>query len=106
MTNHIQASALRPRAYSYLRFSTPEQSKGDSLRRQSAMARDYARRNGLDLDETLTFHDLGVSAFRGQNLAEGRLAYFREAVGTVGYTDNISDLALPCSSGELKSRPQ
>jgi DNA invertase Pin-like site-specific DNA recombinase len=44
------------------------------------MARDYARRNGLELDETLTFHDLGVSAFRGQNLAEGRLAYFREAV--------------------------
>ncbi len=70
----------KPRAYSYLRFSTPEQMKGDSFRRQLSMAQNYALRTGLDLDETLTFHDLGVSAFRGQNLAEGRLAYFREAV--------------------------
>jgi DNA invertase Pin-like site-specific DNA recombinase len=77
---HAANASDRPRAFSYLRFSTPEQMKGDSLRRQLSMARDYARRRGLDLDETLTFHDLGVSGFRGQNLAEGRLAYFREAV--------------------------
>ncbi|PWG03365.1 recombinase family protein [Sphingosinicella humi] len=70
------------KAYSYLRFSTPEQMKGDSLRRQMSMARDYARRHNLELDETLTFHDLGVSAFRGQNAAGGRLAYFLEAVHT------------------------
>lgn len=79
MTN-AAPTADKPRAFSYLRFSTPEQMKGDSLRRQLNMARDYARRRGLDLDETLTFHDLGVSGFRGQNVAEGRLAYFREAV--------------------------
>lgn len=30
------------RAYSYLRFSTPEQLEGDSLRRQTALADSYA----------------------------------------------------------------
>ena len=68
------------RAYSYLRFSTPEQSKGDSYRRQSEMAIAYAAKNGLDLDQDLTFHDVGVSAYRGQNADAGRLAYFVEAV--------------------------
>ncbi|RYD70891.1 MAG: recombinase family protein, partial [Verrucomicrobiaceae bacterium] len=64
----------------YLRFSTPEQQKGDSFRRQSQMAIDYAARKGLELDDTLTFHDLGVSSFRGQNVATGKLGYFLEAV--------------------------
>ena len=68
------------RAYSYLRFSTPEQSKGDSFRRQMSMAVAYASKHGLDLDQQLTFHDVGVSAFRGQNADAGRLAYFLEAV--------------------------
>ena len=70
----------RPKAFSYLRFSTPEQQKGDSFRRQSTMAIDYARRHYLDLDQHLTFEDLGVSAFRGQNADAGRLADFLEAV--------------------------
>jgi DNA invertase Pin-like site-specific DNA recombinase len=43
---------VAPRAYSYLRFSTPEQSKGDSLRRQTSMADEYATRHGLRLDTT------------------------------------------------------
>ena len=72
----------RPKAYSYLRFSTTEQLKGDSQRRQLALARDYAARHGLDLDETLTFRDLGVSAFRGKNVSEGELGAFLEAVDT------------------------
>jgi Site-specific recombinases, DNA invertase Pin homologs len=69
-----------PKAYSYLRFSTPDQMRGDSFRRQSTLARDYAAKHGLELDETLTFHDLGVSAFRGRNAEAGRLADFLEAV--------------------------
>jgi len=73
-------SSHKPKAYSYLRFSTPEQQKGDSFRRQSQMAIDYAARKGLELDDTLTFHDLGVSSFRGQNVATGKLGYFLEAV--------------------------
>ncbi len=57
----------KSKAYSYLRFSTPEQAVGDSRRRQIELARRYADAHDLDLDETLTFHDLGVSAFRGAN---------------------------------------
>jgi hypothetical protein len=40
-----------PGAYSYIRFSTPEQEKGDSLRRQEKDAEDYAKKHGLTLDE-------------------------------------------------------
>jgi DNA invertase Pin-like site-specific DNA recombinase len=69
-----------PKAYSYLRFSTPEQSKGDSRRRQNDAARAYAKRNGLDLDAKLTFQDLGVSAFRGKNREKGALGLFLAAV--------------------------
>jgi len=68
------------KAYSYLRFSSPEQMKGDSYRRQTSRAQEYAARNKLELDERLTFQDLGVSAFRGKNSETGRLADFREAV--------------------------
>jgi DNA invertase Pin-like site-specific DNA recombinase len=68
------------RAYSYLRFSTPEQMGGDSLRRQTSLAADYAARHGLVLDEQLTYKDLGISAFRGINEELGRLGEFREAV--------------------------
>lgn len=69
-----------PKAYSYLRFSTPEQSKGDSLRRQTALADDYAKRHSLTLDTELTLRDLGVSAFRGDNLAVGALGAFLKAI--------------------------
>jgi DNA invertase Pin-like site-specific DNA recombinase len=71
-----------PKAFSYLRFSTPEQMKGDSFRRQTTLAQEYAARNHLDLDDNLTFHDLGVSGFRGKNSETGRLAEFLEAVRT------------------------
>jgi DNA invertase Pin-like site-specific DNA recombinase len=74
------SESKKPRAYSYVRFSTPEQQKGDSLRRQVDMAEEYARRNDLELDTQLTFRDLGVSAFRGANAEVGRLAEFRESI--------------------------
>lgn len=66
----------RPRAYSYVRFSTPEQMRGDSFRRQTEAAARYAATHGLALDETFSFHDLGVSAFHGRNRAEGMLGEF------------------------------
>jgi len=68
------------RAFSYLRFSTPEQSWGDSHRRQSEAARRYAFRHELELDEEITFEDTGVSAFDGQNVRTGQLADFLQAV--------------------------
>ena len=67
-------------AYSYLRFSTPEQAKGDSRRRQTKLAEDYARQYDLLLDKGLNFRDLGVSAFRGKNAKRGGLRAFLDAV--------------------------
>ncbi len=76
----MNSVAKRPKAYSYTRFSTPEQAKGDSARRQIALAEEYARRNELDLDTSLTLDDKGVSAFRGRNANDGRLGDFLRAV--------------------------
>jgi DNA invertase Pin-like site-specific DNA recombinase len=70
----------KPRAYSYKRFSTPEQSKGDSLRRQTEKAAAWAVANGYELDRELTPEDRGVSAYHGRNAAEGALAAFLRAV--------------------------
>src|SRR5215207_4053079 len=58
-------------AISYLRFSTGEQAKGDSQRRQWSTARAYAAENKLEIIDTLK--DLGVSAFRGKNRIKGAL---------------------------------
>jgi DNA invertase Pin-like site-specific DNA recombinase len=68
------------RAYSYVRFSSPEQAKGDSLRRQTALAAEYARVHHLILDESLSFHDLGVSAYHGTNSEIGKLGALLDAV--------------------------
>ena len=67
-------------AYSYLRFSTPEQAMGDSRRRQANLAENYARQHDLLLDKGLNFRDLGVSAYRGKNAKEGGLRSFLDAV--------------------------
>lgn len=72
--------ALVPRAFSYIRFSSKKQQKGESFRRQSEFAVEVCRENGWVLDETLTLSDLGVSAFRGANARVGALAEFLEAI--------------------------
>ncbi|WP_175787169.1 recombinase family protein [Burkholderia anthina] len=69
-----------PTAYSYIRFSTPEQKKGDSLRRQKELSERYAHDHGLTLDTSLHLHDLGVSAFDGSNITRGALGGFLAAV--------------------------
>jgi len=70
----------KPRAYSYVRFSTPDQMKGDSLDRQTRQATEYASAHGLDLDTSLTFRDLGISGYHGANAERGSLADFRFGV--------------------------
>lgn len=75
-----QQKSKRPKAYSYIRMSTEGQLQGDSLRRQTDRSRQYALEHGLDLDETTTFRDIGVSAFRGENLKHGALSRFKEAI--------------------------
>jgi DNA invertase Pin-like site-specific DNA recombinase len=68
-----------PLAFSYVRFSTPKQADGDSLRRQTEIAQAYAAAHGLMLDGR-SFQDLGVSAFSGKNRTEGALGAFLSAV--------------------------
>jgi DNA invertase Pin-like site-specific DNA recombinase len=55
-------------AFSYLRFSSPEQAKGDSVRRQTE-ARDawLLRHPSVSLDTSVTLHDKGVSGFTGKH---------------------------------------
>lgn len=71
---------MSPKAYSYIRFSTPEQLKGDSLRRQLQASEDYCRKNGIELDTTLSMRDLGISAFRGQHRTKGALSEFLKLI--------------------------
>src|SRR5262249_24830163 len=72
----------RQRAYSYIRFSSVRQAGGGSLKRQTALREAYCKRKNLILDDTLTLNDLGVSAFRSDNVKDGALAGFLEACRT------------------------
>lgn len=74
------ADGIRPKAYSYRRFSTAEQRHGDSLARQTRLAASYAARHGLELDTELSYQDLGLSAYRGGNVKVGMLGEFLDAV--------------------------
>ncbi|WP_042955639.1 recombinase family protein [Pseudomonas sp. G5(2012)] len=72
-------STPRTKAYSYIRFSTPEQAKGDSYRRQRAAAETYCMQNDLELvkDEGYLFFDRGRSAYKGKHLDDtSQLARF------------------------------
>lgn len=76
------------KAYSYIRFSSPEQAKGDSYRRQKDAAVRYCQEHGLELATTkeYTFLDKGRSAYSGRNLDdEGQLRRFLDLVenGTI-----------------------
>lgn len=86
-------------AYSYMRFSTPEQSMGDSERRQLEAAKRFAERKGLQLDDTLGLTDRGLSGYHGTHRKKGALGRFLEAVqsgrvksGSVLIVENIDRL--------------
>lgn len=66
-------------AYSYIRFSTPDQARGDSLRRQTDMATEWCRVNNYVLSD-MTFKDLGISSFRNANAEAGMLGEFVDAI--------------------------
>ncbi len=66
------ATILMRRAYAYIRFSSLEQRKGDSLKRQLREAQDWCKRNNAVLDDSLDFlNELGHTGFDGSNLEEG-----------------------------------
>jgi DNA invertase Pin-like site-specific DNA recombinase len=68
-------------AYSYVRFSTPEQARGDSYRRQTEKALAYCKRRGWTLDDSLKA-DRGVSAWRGKNALLGNLKVFLDRIAS------------------------
>jgi DNA invertase Pin-like site-specific DNA recombinase len=101
------------RAYSYLRFSSRKQGKGDSERRQSvraepeemdpkgmaAFADEVCRQEDAILDDT-QFCDRGVSARRGKNALVGALARFLQLIdsgrvtpGSVFIFENLDRLS-------------
>lgn len=75
-----RSSTTSRKAYSYVRWSSEAQTAGDSLRRQTSLAESYASRHGLELDDTLTMRDMGVSAFRAMNVRQGALGQFLNAI--------------------------
>src|SRR5438094_483711 len=66
-------------AFLYSRVSSPEQLRGGGIARQRSLAEDFCRRHGWTLDAR-SYSDLGLSAFKGANLAAGELAAFIKAV--------------------------
>ena len=88
------------KAYSYVRFSSPEQAKGDSLRRQLEQTVAYCSENNLTLDTSMSLRDLGLSAFKGDNVSRGNLGRFLELVesgriekGSVLIIENLDRLS-------------
>ncbi|VTR94239.1 site-specific recombinase : Site-specific recombinase OS=Rhizobium fredii (strain HH103) GN=SFHH103_03916 PE=4 SV=1: Resolvase: Recombinase [Gemmata massiliana] len=75
MARSKSAPSELPVAYSYIRFSTPDQGAGDSIRRQESLRDDWCARNGVRLVETL--RDYGISAFKGRHRADDRAALGR-----------------------------
>jgi DNA invertase Pin-like site-specific DNA recombinase len=69
-----------PKAYSYIRFSSVKQQKGDSVERQTRLSENYAAKHGLELDVSLNLNDLGISAFDRSNLKKGALGQFLRLV--------------------------
>jgi DNA invertase Pin-like site-specific DNA recombinase len=69
-----------PKIYSYTRFSSEHQRRGDSVRRQIEAAELWSQTegNGLELDTSL--RDEGVSGFYGRNAEVGALGTFLKAI--------------------------
>ncbi|WP_084156099.1 recombinase family protein [Desulforegula conservatrix] len=72
----------QPVCYSYTRFSSPQQSKGNSLERQIKLAEEYAKKHNFTLDNTLRMHDAGLSAFSGEHIEKGALGKFLTLVNS------------------------
>lgn len=91
---------MKPKAYSYIRFSRPEQKQGDSLRRQVQQAEQYAHTHGLELDNTLKMTDEGLSGYHGMNRTKGALGMFLSLVeqgkiepGSILIVENLDRLS-------------
>lgn len=68
------------RVYSYTRFSDPKQAAGSSSDRQAAYAARWAAEHGLELDESLSLRDEGLSAYHQRHIKSGALGTFLAAI--------------------------
>ena len=57
--------------FSYLRYSSPQQGDGDSIRRQTKATADWCRRHDVQLDAGRTYLDRGRSAYHGRHRQRG-----------------------------------
>lgn len=67
-------------AYSYIRFSSGEQKKSDSFRRQWEECEKFCDANDLLLEKSRQFYDEAISAFRGKHRTEGALGVLLEGI--------------------------
>ncbi|MGA4005970.1 recombinase family protein [Ralstonia nicotianae] len=70
----------KARVYSYLRFSDPKQAAGSSADRQMEYARRWAAERLLELDDSLSLRDEGLSAYHQRHVKQGALGVFLSAV--------------------------
>ncbi|MFT3991181.1 MAG: recombinase family protein [Luteolibacter sp.] len=92
------------KAYSYIRFSSAMQADGNSLSRQIKLTKEYCAKHNLVLDETLSFRDLGVSAFKGDNRKKG-LGQFLAAC-EAGLVEEGSALVVESLDRLSRQRPR
>ena len=99
----------KPRLYSYIRFSTPEQSLGDSERRQIDGAARFAAERGMKLDETLKLTDRGLSGYHGAHRKKGALGKFLAVAeeghippGSILLVENVDRLGREGAGNLLK----
>jgi DNA invertase Pin-like site-specific DNA recombinase len=71
------------KAVAYIRWSSDDQSEGHSIKRQTDGIAEYARRNGLEISETII--DDGRSAFTGEHIAKGEFGKFLKRAGAGKY---------------------
>lgn len=93
-----------PLAYSYLRFSHPDQGKGDSLRRQTELRDAWLARNGVALDTGLTLEDRGVSGYTGDHRTNPDRHALAAFVGLVKKGRIVPDSYLVVESLDRLSR--
>src|SRR4051794_16663450 len=66
----MEASTMQT-GYSYLRYSSPQQGDGDSIRRQTKITADWCKRHDVQLDTSRTYLDRGRSAYHGRHRQKG-----------------------------------
>ncbi len=59
------------KSYSYIRFSSTVQEKGNSLERQQELLDNFLKVNPDHQLQELTFHDLGISGYSGSHIEDG-----------------------------------